>query len=130
MKQRILVVEDNEDLQEVLHRGLEFLGYEVTKAKTGAVAVQMATSEPLPDLVIMDIILPKMSGLEAAREIRKNPKTKDLPILAATAKAMPGDRERCLASGFDGYIAKPFTFQELGAAIKRLLTPIRKKKGG
>ncbi len=121
MKQRVLVVEDNEDLQEVLHRGLEFLGYEVTMAKNGAVAVQMATCEPLPHLVIMDIILPKMSGLEAAREIRKNPKTKDLPILAASAKAMPGDRERCLASGFDGYIAKPFTFQELGAAVKRLL---------
>ena len=75
----------------------------------------------LPDLIVMDIIMPKMDGLQAATQIRQNSKTQAIPILAATAMAMPGDREKCLAGGCDGYIAKPFTYRELGAAIQKLL---------
>ena len=119
MKKRILLVEDHPGTIEVMHQELEVLGYEVTIVKNGEEAVGMASSE-LPDLIVMDIILPKIDGLQAVSRIRQNPKTKDIPILAATALAMPGDREKCLEGGCDGYIAKPFNHRQLGAAIERL----------
>jgi len=119
MKKRILLVEDHPGTIEVMQQELEVLGYEVTLAENGVKAVEMATSES-PDLIVMDIIMPKMDGLQAASQIRKNPKTKDIPILAATALARPGDREKCLEGGCDGYIAKPFTHKQLGVAIEKL----------
>lgn len=120
MKKRILLVEDNVATVDVMRQELGFLGYDVTVAKNGIEAVEMASSE-LPDLIVMDIRMPKMDGLQAASRIRKNPKTQAIAILAATAKALPGDREKCLANGCDGYIAKPFTYKELGAAVEKLL---------
>jgi len=123
MKKRILLVEDNPATIEVVEQELEFLGYEVVVAKNGLEAVQMASSE-LPALIVMDIALPKMDGLQAASRIRNNPKTHAIPILAATAKALPGDREKCLMGGCDDYIAKPFTHRELGAAIEKLLAKL------
>jgi len=120
MKQRILLVEDNPGTIDVMRQELEVLGYDVTVAKNGVEAVEMATTL-LPDLIVMDIIIPKIDGLQAATQIRQNIKTQAIPILAATAMAMPGDREKCLAGGCDGYIAKPFTYRELGAAIQKLL---------
>ncbi len=119
MKKRILLVEDHSGTIEVMQQELEVLGYEVTVAENGVKGVEMATSES-PDLIVMDIIMPKMDGLQAASQIRKNPKTKDIPILAATALARPGDREKCLEGGCDGYIAKPFTHKQLGVAIEKL----------
>lgn len=120
MKRKILLVENHPDNIEILRMGLEFLGYTVTVAVDGKEAVEMAASE-LPDLIVMDILLPKVTGLEAVSRIRSNPKTKSIPILAATALAMPGDMEKCLASGCDAYIAKPFTPKQLAAAIEKLL---------
>jgi len=120
MKTKILLVEDNPATMEVMHQELEVLGYDVAIARNGAEAVEMAGSE-LPDLIIMDMLMPKMDGGEAAARIRKNPKTQAIPILAATAKALPEDRDICLASGCDDYIAKPFSYRELHAAIEKLL---------
>ncbi|MCZ6562819.1 MAG: response regulator [Nitrososphaerales archaeon] len=120
MKTRILLVEDNTTTMEVMQQELEVLDYDVAIAREGEEAVEMASSE-LPDLIIMDILMPKMDGNEAASRIRKDPKTQAIPILAATAKALPEDREKCLASGCDEYIAKPFSYRELDAAIKKLL---------
>ena len=120
MKRRVLLVEDHPETMEVMRQELEFLGYDVTVAKDGIEAVEMATSEP-PDVIVMDIIIPKMDGLQAVSQIRNNPKTQDIPILAATALARPGDREKCLEVGCDGYIAKPFTYKQLGDAIERVL---------
>jgi CheY-like chemotaxis protein len=120
MKTKILLVEDNPATMEVMHQELEVLGYDVAIARDGAEAVEMAGSE-LPDLIIMDMLMPKMDGGEAAARIRKNPKTQAIPILAATAKALPEDRDICLASGCDDYIAKPFSYRELHAAIEKLL---------
>jgi two-component system, cell cycle response regulator DivK len=120
MNKRILLVEDNEATVEVVQKELEMLGYEVIVAKNGLQAVEMAGSV-LPDLIVMDVLMPKMDGLQAASEIKDNPKTRAIPILAATAKAVSGDRERCLANGCDSYLAKPFTHLQLDAAIKRLL---------
>ncbi len=120
MKTKILLVEDNPATMEVMQQELEILGYEVAVARDGAEAVDMANSE-LPDLIIMDILMPKMDGGEATKQIRKNPKTQAIPVLAATAKALPEDRERCLESGCDAYIAKPFSYKELQDVIKKLL---------
>jgi len=120
MKKKILLVEDNPATVDVMQKELEFLGYESAIALDGKEAVDRAASYQ-PDLIIMDISLPKMDGLVASALIRKGPKTHSIPILAATARALPGDREKCLQSGCDDYIAKPFTHRELGAAIKKLL---------
>lgn len=120
MKTKILLVEDNPATMEVMKQELEVLGYDVAIARDGAEAVEMAGSE-LPDLIIMDMLMPKMDGGEATARIRKNPKTQAIPILAATAKALPEDRDICLASGCDDYIAKPFSYRELHAAIEKLL---------
>ena len=120
MKKRVLLVEDNPAAMDVMQKELEFLGFDVVLATDGEQAVKIAGTEEL-DLIVMDILMPKMDGLEAASKLRQNPKTQKVPILAATAKAMPGDREQCLASGCDEYIAKPFTHKELDVVIKTLL---------
>jgi CheY-like chemotaxis protein len=120
MQTRILLVEDDPGTVELMQQELEVLGYEVTVAENGVEAVKMAISQ-LPDLIVMDIRLPKMDGLQATTLIRDNPNTGNIPILAATVNALAGDREKCLAAGCNDYIAKPFTHRELGAAIKRLL---------
>jgi CheY-like chemotaxis protein len=120
MQTRILLVEDDPGTVELMQQELEVLGYEVTVAENGVEAVKMAISQ-LPDLIVMDIRLPKMDGLRAATLIRDNPNTGNIPILAATVNALAGDREKCLEAGCNDYIAKPFTHRELGAAIKRLL---------
>lgn len=120
MKKRILLVEDNNDALVIFAHALNFLGYETTIAKNGTEAVDLAGTEN-PDLIMMDIMLPKMNGFEATAQLRNNPKTQFIPILAATAMALPGDREKCLRAGCDGYLAKPFTHKELGFAIERLL---------
>lgn len=120
MKRRILLVEDNMATADVMTNELKFLGYDVVAAENGVQAVELAAAE-LPDLIIMDIALPKMDGLKAASQIRANPNTKAIPVLAATARALPEDREKCLAAGCDDYIAKPFTHDDLNACIVRLL---------
>lgn len=120
MNKKILLVEDSPATIDVITKELEFLGYDCIVAEDGKKAIDLSSSRA-PDLIIMDISLPKMDGLQAATLIRKNPKTQSIPILAATARALPGDKEKCLAAGCDDYLAKPFTHRELGAAIKKLL---------
>lgn len=120
MKRRVLLVEDNPAAMDVMQKELEFLGYDVLLACDGEQALRTAGAEHV-DVIVMDILMPKMDGLEAASKLRADPKTQHIPVLAATAKAMPGDREQCLASGCDEYIAKPFTHKELDAVIKKLL---------
>ena len=120
MKKRILLAEDHPKTRQVMREELDLLGYEVMVAQNGLEAVDAATSQ-LPDLIIMDIRMPNMDGLQATKQIRQNPTTQAIPILAATAKAVTGDKEECLAIGCTDYIAKPFTHKELDAAIKKLL---------
>ncbi len=117
---KILVAEDNPDMVVMLQMTLEHWGYDSIVAKNGKDAVDIAASE-LPDLVLLDIMMPKMDGLEAARLIRQNPKTHSIPILALTAKASFEDREACLQSGCDDYISKPFAATELVSRIEKLL---------
>ena len=96
------------------------MGYEVTIAKNGLEAIESVIVQ-LPDLIVMDIQLPKMDGFEAVRRIRAIPAARNIPILAATAKAFHSDEDKCIAAGCDGYIAKPFTHRELQAAVDRML---------
>ncbi len=120
MKRKILLVEDNPATVDIIQTELEFLGYDSAIAENGQKAVDLAATYR-PDLIVMDISLPKMDGLEATSLIRNNSKTQNIPILAATARALPGDREKCIQAGCDDYIAKPFTHRELGAVIKKLI---------
>jgi len=120
MKGKILLVEDAPLAVAAVKKELDFLGYDCLVAQDCAEAVEKA-SEFLPDLIVMDISLPGMRGLEAVSQIRKNPQTQAIPILAATARTMPRHREICLQAGCDAYIAKPFSHRELSACIRKLL---------
>ena len=121
MKSLILLVEDSETTRELVQAQLTFLGYQVTTAKNGAEAVAKAIAE-LPDLIVMDIQMPVMDGFQAASQIRKEPTTQVIPILASTAKTMSGDKQKCLDSGCNDYIAKPFTHKQLQIAVEKLLS--------
>lgn len=118
-RKRVLLVEDHPDTSELIRKELSFGGYDVLIAEDGRQAVAFA-AHLLPDLIIMDMRLPKMNGFEATKRIRENPKTAGIPILAATALNGPGDRERCIAAGCDDYLAKPFTHKELLGALQVL----------
>lgn len=120
MKKRVLLVEDHPDIVDLMTMELEMLGYDVSVATNGLQAVEMASAAH-PDLIVMDILLPKMDGFEASTRIRQNPGTQGIPILAATALYRDKDREKCLASGCDDHIAKPFTHRQLQTRIHRLL---------
>ena len=120
MAKRVLLVEDHPATIEVMVLELEYLGYEAIVAESGEEGIEKALSL-MPDMIIMDIAMPKMDGCATATKLKADPRTRDIPILAATAKAMPGDREKCLESGCDDYIAKPFTPQELGKKILETL---------
>ncbi len=109
---KILLVEDNEMNRDMLSRRLERKGYQVVMAVDGLESVEMASAEK-PDLILMDIGLPGIDGWEAARRIKADPLTRHVPIIALTAHAMSGERERALEAGCDDYDTKPFEFQRL-----------------
>ena len=116
----ILVVEDNDENWDMLSRRLQRRGYLVVHAADGQQAVELAACET-PDLILMDVSLPVMDGLEATRRIRARAQTQTIPIIALTAHAMSGDRERALAAGCDDYHAKPVELPRLLAQMEALL---------
>jgi two-component system, cell cycle response regulator DivK len=111
-KGRILIVEDNERNMKLFRDVLGATGYETLEAASGEAAVTVA-AEQSPDLVLMDIQLPDIDGREALRRLRADERTAAVPVLAVTAQAMQGDRERFLEAGFDGYLSKPVDVAEL-----------------
>ena len=115
---RVLVVEDNEKNMKLVRELLEATGYRPLEATTGSLALDLAL-EHRPDLVLMDIRLPDIDGLEALSRLRADERTATIPVLAVTAQAMQGDRERFLAAGFDGYLSKPIDVGELLEAVRR-----------
>jgi two-component system cell cycle response regulator DivK len=123
---RILVVEDNPDNCELVRFLLENAGYEVLAARTGSQGLEMAVQE-LPDLILMDLTLPVMDGWTAARELKANTKTAHIPLLALTAHTLPGDRQRALESGFNGYISKPINIARFTESIAYALNGKTKK---
>jgi CheY-like chemotaxis protein len=126
MKKRILVAEDSRDLADVMRSALQFYGYQVFMAHDGVEAVENAI-RLLPDLIVMDILMPRMSGLEATRQLRQHPDTETIPILAASALTTSEAREKCFASGCDDHLPKPFSGKELADAVGRLLQGASRK---
>jgi two-component system cell cycle response regulator DivK len=115
---RILVVEDNEKNMKLFRDVLVAKGYRTLEATTGAEAVDLA-SEHTPDLVLMDIQLPDLDGVQALQRLRADARTETIPVVALTAQAMRGDRERFLAAGFDGYVSKPVNIHDLIETVRR-----------
>lgn len=117
---KILLVEDNELNRDMLSRRLERRAYQVVIAVDGEQGVAMARSET-PDLILMDMSLPVLSGWEAARRLKAAPETQAIPIIALTAHAMVGDREKAIEAGCDDYDTKPVEFQRLLEKIEAIL---------
>jgi two-component system, cell cycle response regulator DivK len=116
--ERILVAEDNEKNMKLFRDVLGATGFRTLEATTGAEAVALA-AEHTPDLVLMDIQMPDVDGVEALRRLRADARTASIPVLAVTAQAMQGDREHFLAVGFDGYLSKPVNVRELIGTVRQ-----------
>ncbi len=119
---KILLVEDNEMNRDMLSRRLQRRGFEVVIAVDGAEGVAMANSE-IPDLILMDMSLPVMDGWEATKNIKANSTTKLIPVIALTAHAMSGDREKALEAGCDDYDTKPIDLPRLLTKIDAFISP-------
>lgn len=117
---KILLVEDNEMNRDMLSRRLLKAGFEMVIAVNGERAIDLARSEA-PDLILMDISLPGLDGWEATRRLKARPETRSIPIIALTAHAMAGDREKSLAAGCNDYDTKPIDFRRLVEKIQGLL---------
>lgn len=122
---KILYVEDNDDNVYVMRGRLPRLGFEVVVAADGEQGVAMAETEA-PDLILMDLRLPGIDGWEATRRIKAAPATKGIPVIALSAHAMAGDREKALAAGCDDYDTKPIDFPKLAEKIQTILARARK----
>lgn len=120
MVRRILLVEDNEMNQDMLTRRLERRGYQVILATDGAQGVSLAGTEN-PDLILMDMSLPVLDGWDATRQIKGDPGTASIPVIALTAHAMSGDRERAMQAGCDDYDTKPIELARLLGKIEALI---------
>ena len=118
---KILIAEDNAINRELLRELLETRGYAVDEACDGQVALQMI-EQARPDILLLDIGMPVLDGFAVVCKIRENPSLATLPVLAVTAYAMQGDREKILNSGFDGYLSKPVNAVVLDEELKRLLS--------
>jgi len=119
---RILLVEDNEMNRDMLSRRLQKRGFDVTIAVDGREGIDKALADPY-DLILMDISLPEIDGCTATRELRSAPQTAQTPIIALTAHAMAGDRERALEAGCNDYDTKPIELDRLLGKIQALLKP-------
>jgi CheY-like chemotaxis protein len=116
--EQVLIVEDNEKNMKLFRDVLLAKGFRTLEATRGVEAVDMA-SEHTPDLVLMDIQLPDLDGVQALHRLREHPRTAAIPVLALTAQAMRGDDERFLAEGFDGYISKPVNVRDLVGIVRQ-----------
>ena len=117
----ILIVEDNEKNRKLVRDVLQFKGYRTMEAESGELGVALAR-DSRPALILMDIQLPGMSGIEALGHLRADPTTRDIPIVAVTASAMMQDRQRILAAGFDGYQSKPIDVKGFVQMVTEVLT--------
>jgi CheY-like chemotaxis protein len=118
---RILYVEDNEDNVYMLRMRLELLGdFEVLTAEDGEKGCEMAAAER-PDIILMDLEMPNVDGWQATRRLKGNPQTRDIPIIALSAHALAGEREKALAAGCNEFDTKPIEFDRLVATLRRIL---------
>ena len=118
---KVLYVEDNDDNVYMLKMRLELLGdFEVLAAEDGEKGCEMAAAER-PDIILMDLEMPVIDGWEATRRLRSNPQTRDIPVIALSAHALAGERERALAAGCNEFDSKPIEFDRLVATLRRIL---------
>jgi two-component system cell cycle response regulator DivK len=118
---KVLYVEDNDDNVYMLKMRLELLGdFEVLAAEDGEKGCEMAAAEQ-PDIILMDLEMPVVDGWEATRRLRNNPKTRDIPIIALSAHALAGERDKAIAAGCDDFDTKPIEFDRLVATMRRVL---------
>ncbi len=125
MSDLILIVEDEEDLVTALQYNLERDGYQTRAARDGAAALELAAQRPLPDLILLDLMLPDMSGKDVCRQIRSDPETRHIPIMMATAKGEEVDRVIGFEVGADDYVVKPFSVRELLLRIRAIIRRAR-----
>ena len=116
----VLIIEDNEKNMKLARDILQAKGYQTVEAETGEEGVKLA-KERKPDLVLMDIQLPGINGIEAFKQIRADTKTKSIPVIALTASVTPTDRSQITAAGFDAFISKPISLKEFVETVKRLV---------
>jgi DNA-binding response OmpR family regulator len=117
---KILIVEDDPDILELLHFNLEKNGYSTVRAESGELAIQLAQKQ-LPDLVLLDLLLPGLNGLEVCRRLKRDPVLRNTPIIMVTAKGEEMDRVIGLELGADDYIVKPFSIREIILRIQKIL---------
>jgi CheY-like chemotaxis protein len=118
---KVLYVEDNDDNVYMLKMRLELLGdFEVLTAEDGEKGCEMATVEQ-PDIILMDLEMPVVDGWEATRRLRDNPQTRDIPIIALSAHALAGERDKAIAAGCDEFDTKPIEFERLVATVQRIV---------
>lgn len=117
---RILVAEDEKDIRELIAFTLRFAGFEVLLANNGIEAVALAETEQ-PDLVILDVRMPRMTGYEACRQLKENPRTQAIPVVFLSAKGQEAEIQQGLDSGAEEYILKPFAPDELTAQVRDIL---------
>ena len=115
---KILLVEDNERNRKLVRTILEFSGYEVIECEDGTPSLELARQHK-PALVLMDIQLPVMDGITALRKLREDPETAAIPVVAVTASVTPGEREKVVAAGFNGYVAKPIDVTTFGEMVDK-----------
>ena len=116
----ILIVEDNEKNRKLVRDTLQYKGYQTIEAETGEDGVRLAR-ERRPALVLMDIQLPGIDGITALGQLRADPTTRDIPVIAVTASVMVDDRQKIMAAGFDGYQGKPISVKEMLETVHRIL---------
>jgi two-component system cell cycle response regulator DivK len=116
----ILIVEDNEKNRRLERDVLQFHGYRIAEAETAEEGLRLAMESP-PALILMDIQLPGMNGIEALGRLRADSRTRGIPVIAVTASAMNQDRQKIMSAGFDGYQSKPINVKEFVAAVRRTL---------
>jgi len=116
----ILIVEDNEKNRKLARDVLQVKGYRTIEAETAEAALELVTTQ-IPELVLMDIQLPGMNGIQALAKLRESPATKHIPVVAFTASVMPQDQHQIMAAGFDGFISKPISVKEFVVTVAATL---------
>ena len=124
MADKILIVEDNEQNRILMRQIFTHHGYEVLEAEDGQTGLEMARVH-MPDLMLLDILMPVMNGYQVIRELRGNPEFKSIKVIAVTSCAMKGDREKALEAGFDEYVIKPIDTRKFPELVKELLSRVQ-----
>ena len=127
-KKTVLLVEDNEDNLVVYRTILEHVGYTVIEARDGEEGISRAHSE-LPDIILMDISIPKLDGWEATQRLKGDGETSEIPIIALTAHALEEDRTKAMRAGCDGYLAKPVEPRRVVQEVEKFIGPARNSEG-